>query len=172
MTRFPLHWRATGLRLILFLATIMAMAILATGASAQMDSRDVVVSDAADSALNLRAGPGLNHAIIARMPNGSWATILQVRGNWAHIRHESGRVGWAWYHYLLRYVGEDMPVIASGPRGAIDLRSGPGYEHRLLRTLNNGTRMLAGERRGNWFFLYRLDGRPLGWGPGADLARR
>ncbi len=167
MKRFPLSRRDVGLGLLAVLAGVA----LAPSANAQYGSRDVVVSDAVDSTLNMRAGPGLNHRIIARMPNGSWATILEVRGNWARIRHESGRVGWAWYHYLIRYVGEDMPVIASGPRGAIELRSGPGHQHRLLRSPNNGTRMLAGERRGNWFFLYRMDGRPLGWGPGSDLVR-
>lgn len=171
MKRFLLPWRANRLLLILFMATLLPLMALAPAANAQYGSRDVMVSDAADTTLNLRAGPGLNHQIIARMHNGSWATILQVSGNWARIRHESGRVGWAWYHYLVRYVGEDFPVVASGPRGAISLRSGPGTQHRLLRSPNNGTRMLAGEQRGGWFFLYGLDGRPLGWGPGSDLAR-
>lgn len=163
--------RDVGLRLLAFLAAVPASIALAPSASAQYGSRDVMISDAVDSTLNLRVGPGLNYRIIGRMPNGSWATILQVRGNWAQVRHESGRVGWAWYHYMVRFVGQELAVRAAAPRGAIALRSGPGTQHRHLRSLNNGTRMLAGEQRGNWLFLYRMDGRPLGWGPRNHLVR-
>lgn len=149
---------------------VLVLLVLAV-APAPAQAREGIVSDAADSALNLRTGPGTQFSVIGRMPNGSFVTFLEISGDWARVRHDSGHEGWAWYPYLIRYVGEDRPVFTAGPGGRVSLHSGPGTRHRVLRSVTNGTRMLAGESRGDWTFLQDMSGRPRGWASNAHLSQ-
>jgi uncharacterized protein YgiM (DUF1202 family) len=61
----------------------------------------LTVYSAHDGFLNLRLGPGTNHAILMQMYNGDRVEVLGRSGNWHQVRHESGAVGWAHRRYLV-----------------------------------------------------------------------
>jgi len=54
-----------------------------------------------DGFLNLRTGPGTQFAIIMPMYNGERVRILERKGNWVRVEHETGAVGWAYRAYLV-----------------------------------------------------------------------
>ncbi len=53
-----------------------------------------------DGYLNLRSGPGTGFAIIRRMQNHEFVEILERRGAWVRVSHQSGDTGWAFAKYL------------------------------------------------------------------------
>ncbi|RIA56083.1 SH3 domain-containing protein [Dichotomicrobium thermohalophilum] len=61
-----------------------------------------VVRDPKDGWLNLRTGPSTDFNIIRRMDNGTRVRILELYGEWALVRHESGSVGWAYLPYMAK----------------------------------------------------------------------
>ncbi|MBU2981486.1 SH3 domain-containing protein [Lentibacter algarum] len=58
------------------------------------------VSSPGDGYLNLRTGPGTSFAIVREMYNGQTVRILERKGSWARVRHQSGATGWASAKYL------------------------------------------------------------------------
>lgn len=162
---------ATALSLRLALFAILAVLVAAfpgvTGAQAQQ----LVIDDPNDRTLNLRAGPGTGYQIIMAMPNGTVAMLLGQQGNWAHIRHESGQTGWAYYHYMIdERPGQPAAMIVQNPRGDdLNIRAGPGTDYRVLTVLNNGTTVQVFAQRGDWVWLRMSDGRSLGWAYGPFL---
>ena len=53
-----------------------------------------------DGYLNLRTGPGSGFAIVRRMFNGEAVEILERKGGWVRVSHQSGAQGWAFEKYL------------------------------------------------------------------------
>jgi N-acetylmuramoyl-L-alanine amidase len=53
-----------------------------------------------DGYLNLRSGPGGDFAILRRMYNGDQVEIVERKGNWVRVYHQSGAEGWAFARYL------------------------------------------------------------------------
>jgi uncharacterized protein YraI len=157
----------SGIALSLRMALMAALALLlaAIMATAPAMARQLVVDDPNDTTLNLRAGPGTGHRIIIRMPNGTTATLLEMQGDWARIRHESGQTGWAYYHYLIdERPGQPAAMIVQNPRrDDLNTRAGPGTNYRVLNRVRNGTAVLVFARRGEWVWLRVSDGRSLGW---------
>ncbi|MAM61919.1 SH3 domain-containing protein [Maritimibacter sp. UBA3975] len=60
------------------------------------------IYSAGDGYLNLRTGPGTKFNIIRRMYNGEEVRLLERRGSWVRVRHESGAVGWASEKFMRR----------------------------------------------------------------------
>ncbi|KUF09139.1 SH3 domain-containing protein [Pseudoponticoccus marisrubri] len=65
-------------------------------------------------ALNLRQGPGTEHAVILQMAQASRVEVLGEQGKWLLVRHESGHVGWAHGDYLSS-TRQALPRAPHGP---------------------------------------------------------
>lgn len=52
--------------------------------------------------LNLRAGAGTEHAVLASLPPGERLEVLESAGDWARVRRGDGTAGWIARSYLLR----------------------------------------------------------------------
>ena len=50
--------------------------------------------------VNMRSGPGTSHEVIATLPLGAKAEVIESDGNWNHIRLEDGTDGWMSANYL------------------------------------------------------------------------
>ncbi|MCC5985424.1 MAG: SH3 domain-containing protein, partial [Rhodobacteraceae bacterium] len=130
----------------------------------------MVVEDPENLALNLRAGPGIDYPVIRLLTNGTRVAVLELAENWAYVRDPAagtegwGTEGWAWYHNLIWDGARAVPVQIFHPESdGLNIRNGPGTGFRLLTRLPNGTRAAAFEQRGNWVWLRRPEGTPLGW---------
>lgn len=162
MMRNP-NTAASPLRAMLMAALALLVAALVSIAPAT--AGQFVVDDPNDTTLNLRAGPGTEHRIIMAMRNGTIAALLEQRGDWARIRHESGQTGWAYFHYLIdERPGQPAAMIVQNPRrDDLNTRAGPGTNYRVLNRVRNGNTVLVFARRGDWVWLRMSDGRSLGW---------
>lgn len=53
-----------------------------------------------DGYLNLRTGPGTGFAIVQRMYNGDSVEIVERKGAWVRVYHQSGAEGWCSEKFL------------------------------------------------------------------------
>lgn len=56
-------------------------------------TRSVIVKS---SSINVRKGPGTDHAVICTAKRGVTFKILAEKTNWLHVLHESGKKGWVY----------------------------------------------------------------------------
>lgn len=149
---------------------VLALALLAAALGSGMgpvaaQGVRMVVEDPENLALNLRAGPGIDYPVIRLLTNGTRVAVLELAENWAHVRDvAAGTEGWAWYHNLIWDGARAVPVQIFHPESdGLNIRNGPGTGFRLLTRLPNGARAEGFEQRGNWVWLRRPEGTPLGW---------
>lgn len=89
----------------LFATTAVAVVALAGAASAQTAAK-------AGTDLNIRSGPGVQHAVTGVIPGGADVTVAGCieAANWCEVTHD-GNTGWAYGDYLAAQVGEEFKPI-------------------------------------------------------------
>ncbi|WP_371154207.1 SH3 domain-containing protein [Jannaschia sp. 2305UL9-9] len=143
------------------LATLLVLLLLSPLAAA---AQTLFVAQTNDGYLNLRSGPGTRFDILRRLSPGDRVDVEEEIGSWAKVRLPSGDRGWASLKYL-----ERAPRAAAGPLfvaltndGYLNLRAGPGTDHRILRRMYPGDRLDLLERRGRWMHVRHVSGA-MGW---------
>ncbi|MGG7644789.1 SH3 domain-containing protein [Rhodovulum sp. YNF3179] len=131
--------------------------------------------------LNVRSGPGTGNAIVGALTNGTSVRNLgcQMQGNtrWCQIEMmtDMRERGWVAGRYLT--LAGSTPPPASGPletvigvpeNDVLNVRAGPGTNHRIVGVLGNGAqvRNLGCETRGSarWCQIeMQTDMRERGW---------
>lgn len=130
-----------------FVLGMLAGLVLAV--AAQADVR--MVNSPGDGFLNLRTGPGSQYAIVMEMNHGSAVEVLEVSGQWARVRHESGATGWAFRKYMVAYDQAPGKMFVYSPGdGYLNLRTGPGSDFAIITRMYNGEWVQILERKGNW----------------------
>ena len=126
------------------------------------------------SCLNLRAGAGLNHAILNCLSTG---TVVDVVGGpvdanghtWLKVRTSGGQEGWVASRYL-----SSSATVAAGA-SCLNLRAGAGLNHAILNCLSTGTvvDVVGGpvNADGHTWLKVRTSGGQEGWVASRYLAR-
>ncbi|PWJ20350.1 SH3 domain-containing protein [Jannaschia seohaensis] len=141
------------------LAFLLALSPLAAAA------QGLVVADNSEGYLNLRGGPGTQHAVLDRMQPGTRVAVLETMGKWARVRTPGGVQGWASLDYLDREeVGAPTLTVAPGT-GWLNLRAAPGTDAAILRRMYPGDRVEALAREGEWLRIRHVSGA-VGWAHG------
>ncbi|QRF65942.1 SH3 domain-containing protein [Ponticoccus alexandrii] len=167
---------------MLRLMTFFSVLVLAGAAHATT----LFVNTPRDGYLNLRSGPSTSYGVQYQMPHGTEVEILRKQGDWAQLRHETGRTGWAASRYLTTWAEEQprrpgrepgadttdqLPALyVDAPGyGGLNLRSGPGTGNAVLLTMAQGDRVEELGRTGDWRLL-RLSSGKVGWAHGGYLS--
>lgn len=114
------------------------------------------------SVLNVRAGPGTNHPVVAQIARGQVYAAIEEQGGWHKIQYGQTQ-GWCSGAYLTRTQDAVRSVTAS----ALNVRSGPGTGYRILGTVRNGTVLAVVGSQGEWRRIW-FEGRQA-WVHGAYL---
>ena len=94
--------------------------------------------------LNLRQGPGLNHAVIGTLRRGEIVEGLAVSADnqWAQVRKSAGTTGWASLTYLTKISAPPPPsptdVEMIVTTGTLNVRSGPGPGYPIIGQVHRG----------------------------------
>ena len=134
------------------------LAISAIARASETELRTWRVRDGYD--LNVRAGPGADHAVVETLPAGTVVAEIDREGNWSRIRTPGGSIAFAHNGFLVpAEPAEAVPakpeLIANGHwrvRDGYNLnaRAGPGAGHAVVETLPAGTLVAEIDREGNW----------------------
>ena len=123
--------------------------------------------------LNLRAGPGLGYAVIVVMPAGAAVTVAdEATEGWYPVVY-NGQGGWAYGAYLSidGITAAGVPASTSGTATVVtaelNMRSGPGFDFRIVTTLPYGTtvEIVDGPQNGNGYSWLRVRAAQarMGW---------
>lgn len=119
--------KGTGMIQRFFLAVTI---LLFTAMNASMALAQMVSVKGAK--VNMRSGPGKNHAILWELGRGYPLLIFGQEGNWLKVKDFEGDTGWI-YKTLI----SDKPhLIVKKKR--INLRSGPGTKYKIVGQANYG----------------------------------
>ncbi len=145
-----------------FLLALLAVVALALPAGAETR----YVQDTDDGYLNLRRGPGTQHAIITRLTSGTAVEAIAAQGNWREVLLPDGTRGWLHVRYTAPQYVATMPysfMVQPTDDGHLNLRRGPGTGFGILRRLYAGQMLFwEGGREGSWAQVQLPDGT-LGW---------
>ncbi|HOG02055.1 MAG TPA: SH3 domain-containing protein [Clostridia bacterium] len=105
----------------------------------------------ASEPVNLRSGPGTKHAVMRELAAGEGVFLIKNAGKWALVRTADG-TGYVYGKYL---AAENPYRYASEP---VNLRSGPGAKHAVIRELAAGERVFVLRKSGKWLLVETLNG--------------
>ena len=133
-------------------------------------------------AVNLRAAPDLQGALLASVASGETLTVLgrNPTGDWLHLRRENGQSGWMFAELLFQNLGEINAVYEATPLPpqrygrlggsgrviaptGVNLRRGPHVRFALLGSLPAGSEVTLLERSPYSPWVKIEYGEVVGW---------
>jgi uncharacterized protein YraI len=178
----PVGWVAAR-----FLTHVPAELQVATAAQVGTPGDPVGIGPAPDAPittvnLNVRQGPGVQHAVVDTLPRGTEVEFTGLRdatGEWVQVETDA-TVGWVAARFLSQVplaeletapaeeATEDVfspAVVTATTLVNLNIRQGPGVQHQILDTLPAGT--LVGftgftDSTRTWVQVDAADG-PVGW---------
>jgi len=82
--------------------------------------------------VNMRSGPGANHAVLWELGEGYPLKVLGTKGKWLKVADFEGDVGWV----AAKLVNRKPHLIVKKP--VVNIRSGPGTKYKLVGKANYG----------------------------------
>ncbi len=115
--------------------------------------------------LNMRAGPGTQHATLWQLGQGFPLQVVGRKGQWLQVRDFENDTGW-----VARSLTSGRAPHHIVKSGVANVRSGPGLQHRVLGQAQYGEVLRTLARQPSWVRVEKENGlrgwvsRPLLWG--------
>jgi uncharacterized protein YraI len=149
-------------------AGIAAFAVTTLGRTAgaqTSDERQTPQLYATTDYLNLRSAPGTRHGVIIVIPPKAIITLNAMEQNGFASANYDGYTGWVHRDYIVPAgfsSGDPVFVGAARTTSDVNLRSGPGTGHQVLRVVPSGTWVDVSDTIENGFRYVVHDGL-AGW---------
>jgi uncharacterized protein YgiM (DUF1202 family) len=92
---------------------------------------------------NVRKGPGSHFPVVDVRPNGSLVQLISRDGTWWEIEPDQ----WMHTSVVVPLVWREGTVVGTA---TLNVRIGPGTQHRIVRRLRRGDRIWVRETQGAW----------------------
>ena len=123
------------------LASILPLTVQATDLSA-----GIVTTNGGN--LNVRSAASSGSSVVAKMPNGSYLTLVSRSGTWWRVEYASGRYGYCLSDYITKVSGTAAVVATNGSN--LNVRSGAGTGYTKIGSLAKGERVIVLSKSGSW----------------------
>lgn len=156
-----------------FAAIVLFAAIIFTVGTLHAQSTKGSFITTAD--VQVRKGPGTNHAVVATIPKGIKINVVGREGYWLKIESKQGnQPGYIDEQYAqpldTPQAAASQPKAASGPVAGsyrtltdVDLREGPGTQHRIMAKLPAGIKVNVVRAEGDWLRIESKRGNKPGY---------
>ena len=136
------------LRFLACVAALFAFALPAAQAQQMVSvDRDVI---------NLRTGPGTEHEAVWRLNRGYPLMVISRKGDWLQVRDFENDSGW-----VLASLTARKPHFVTKAQD-VNLRAGPGTNHKAVAKIQYGEVLKSLEQRGSWARVSTPSGE-TGW---------
>ncbi|KEK24202.1 SH3 domain-containing protein [Bacillus gaemokensis] len=107
--------------------------------------------------LNIRSKPTVKSSILDRLPNGTFISIQETKGDWYQISH-NGQIGYVKKEFVFNTsqalvkgitVQNQSPYYVATP--TLNVRRGAGTHTAVIGSLQNGTQIDVIETAGTWY---------------------
>ena len=106
--------------------------------------------------VNMRSGPSTTSDVQWKLAKGYPLQIQERRSNWLKVKDFEGDTGWV----SSSVVGTTRHYIVKGQ--TVNVRSGPGTNHKLVGSVKYGEVLRTVKRQGQWVNVRLPNGR-TGW---------
>ena len=127
--------------MVFILASILPLTVQATDLSA-----GIVTTNGGN--LNVRSAASSDSSVLAKMPNGSYLTLVSRSGAWWRVEYASGRYGYCHSDYITKVSGTAAVVATNGSN--LNVRSGAGTGYTKIGSLAKGERVIVLSKSGSW----------------------
>ena len=131
--------------LIVIVFGVLAMPLQAHSAAA--DSKAGIVRTSGSN-LNVRANASTSGAVVARLTNGSYITLIAKTGSWWKVEYAKGQYGYCHADYLNTVSGSTATVATSS--GSLNVRSGAGTSYSRIGSLSKGEAVIVLSTAKGW----------------------
>lgn len=154
------------------MATVSMMVILTLAGASVASAQSGPVALVKTGQLNLRSGPGPGYSVVGALQFGQEVVMIgrTTDSGWAQVTVTGGVTGWASTLYLLSGVPfSSLPVTAQAvpwafiTAGTVNLRSGPGLEFSVIKTINGGNYVNIFARSLDTTWIYVMSNGDAGW---------
>jgi N-acetylmuramoyl-L-alanine amidase len=112
------------------------------------------------SVVNVRKGPGLNFAVVAKAQAGQEVETLEKSGDWLKVRLNSGGTE-GWVHKSLVQINTGQKTVkVTG--STVNIRKGPGAGYAKVGQVRSGTLLVVSDEKNGWY-LVQAPGGVKGW---------
>ena len=115
--------------MVFILASILPLTVQATDISA-----GIVTTNGGN--LNVRSAASSGSSVLAKMPNGSYLTLVSRSGAWWRVEYGKNSYGYCHADYITPIQGNAAAVQISS--GSLNVRSGPGTSYGVRDRLTGG----------------------------------
>lgn len=99
--------------------------------------------------LNLRSGPSTASAVIGSVPDKSWFTVKEKKGDWYRAEYAEGKEAYVSAGYVTHYTSSvDATVRLSS--GYLNVRTAAGTDYAVKDRLRNGERVIVVKSNSTW----------------------
>lgn len=130
---------------------IILMLILGFSATALAERLAVSASEA-----NIRSGPGTNYNVMWKVERYFPLLIIDKSGKWYQFKDFQDDKGW-----VHKSLVSKIPTVIT-KKDNCNIRSGPGTNHSILFTVEEGIPFKILKREGSWIHIEHSDG-DQGW---------
>lgn len=108
--------------------------------------------------INVRSGPGLQHAVTFQAPFGYPVQILETRGDWVNFVDWEGSKGWI----HKKFICDIRTVVVL--KENVNVRAEPDTRHGVVLQVQRGQVYKVAAEKGDWIKIaYYQDDQEIGW---------
>jgi N-acetylmuramoyl-L-alanine amidase len=154
-----------------FIAIVLFAAIIFTVGTLHAQSTKGSFITTAD--VQVRKGPGTNHAVVATIPKGIKINVVGREGYWLKIESKQGNqpgyIDEQNARPLEQAAASQTKTAAASVAGSyrtltdVDLREGPGTQHRIMAKLPAGIKVNVVRAEGDWLRIESKRGNKPGY---------
>lgn len=133
----------------LIIIAIIVSPILVTGAQAAESNQSAGIVDVTYGSLNVRSAAGLNAAVVAKLPKGSYVTLMEKHGSWWKVEYAAYKYGYVSASYIKTLSGT-YPANVATTGSDLNVRTGAGTWYPVKNSLANGSRVIVLSSTGGW----------------------
>jgi murein DD-endopeptidase MepM/ murein hydrolase activator NlpD len=135
--------------LILVGAVLLSAALMTNASAADATSAAGIVTTSSGS-LNVRSEASSGGAVIAKLPSGTYVTLISKSGSWWRVEYAPFVYGYMSADYI-KPVSGTYALEASTAAGNLNVRSGLGTSFALIGSVPSGRYVLVLSETGGWY---------------------
>ncbi|MGA9290826.1 MAG: SH3 domain-containing protein, partial [Anaerobacillus sp.] len=103
-----------------------------------------------DQTVNVRSSPSLSSSVLTQVYRGDTLPVIKEGDEWIKVQIENGKSGWVASRLASPLSNHDNLEKIEVTVSNLQVRSGPGKEHDVLGSINQGTEWNVTEKENDW----------------------
>ncbi len=146
--------------IITFIILISTLLLLPIDTSAAFYGSMAGIVDTSGTNLNVRSGPSTSNAVIDKIKDRSYLTMISTHGNFYYVEYQENKFGYVHKSYIDALSGDARKVSTGGTN--LNVRLGPSTNYQIIDKVVNGDYVVVLKNHGS-FSKVLYEGNKIGY---------